>query len=476
MALAIIILAAGNGTRMKSAKPKVLHRLAGRTLLGHVLHCVEEIPHALCAVVHQKNHLELLKSTLLTESPASSQLLWVEQSEQLGTGHAVSMAIAALKERLTRELITQVLILNGDVPLIDKQDIQKLLEITNEKPQQLGLLTLEAKNPYGLGRIIRDNNNNLIDIVEEKDATNQQRALCEVNTGIFLLPYPVVTKVLKNIKTENSQGEYYLTDIIKLALLEHIDILTATVSNQENYAGVNNLAQLASAERYYQSSKAKELLHKGVNIIDPDRIDIRGTFTCDLDCVIDVNCIFEGDVSLGKNCLIEAGCILKNVKLGDNVHVKSYSLIENSIINNDCIIGPFARIRPNTLLENKVHIGNFVEVKSSIVAQGSKVNHLSYIGDSTIGKNVNIGAGTITCNYDGVKKHQTIIGDNAFIGSNTSLIAPISVGSNATIGAGSTVSKNVPEGKLTVARGKQTTIENWNRTSDKSQSIKSSES
>ncbi len=462
MTLAVIILAAGLGTRMKSSKPKVLHKLAGVPILNHVLNTANKLEHSLCAVVHGKNG-DLIKSTTTGDN-----LHWVLQSEQLGTGHAVNTAITALREKLQAAKVTQVLILYGDVPLVDVNDLSRLLTTTDS--DQLGLLTLNSSNPFGLGRIIRDkDDDNIVAIVEEKDADSHQKLISEVNTGIFLLPYPMVIPWLKDLKTNNNQHEYYLTDIVKQAVSTSTVINSVTVSDQDSYRGINNLYQLSQAERHYQFLYALRLLEQGVNINDPNRIDIRGNLVCANDVSIDINCIFKDQVILGSHCLIESNCVLKNVTIGNNVHIKANSIIEDSVINDNCVIGPFARVRPQTVLENNVNVGNFVEVKKSTIGEGSKVNHLSYIGDAVIGKNVNIGAGTITCNYDGFKKHQTIIGDNAFIGSNSSLVAPVTIGENSTIGAGSTICKDAPDNKLTLARGQQKTIENWQRIKDNSE-------
>lgn len=465
MAIAVIILAAGQGTRMNSARPKVLHQLAGKSLLSHVLLKAKEFSPRLTVIVHghMGDHVKLSVSSELESLGVSdtSNLVWVEQKEQLGTGHAVTVAIEQSEAELVANKIDQILVLYGDVPLVDLKDINNLFETTDH--EQLGLLTLKTANPYGLGRIIRDTENNVVNIVEEKDANSKQKLISEVNTGIFLLPYPKARNWLKSLDTHNTQNEYYLTDVIRKAVGDSVAINSVTVSDQESYRGINTLYQLAQAERHYQFLLALYLLEHGVKVIDPRRIDIRGRLDCEKDVYIDINCIFEGIVKLGKNCIIEPNCILKNVVLGDDVIVKANSYLEDVVVSNNCDIGPFARLRPGTVLADHVKIGNFVEVKKSTFAEGSKANHLSYIGDTTVGKNCNIGAGTITCNYDGVTKNKTIIGDGAFIGSNCSLIAPVTIGDNATIGAGSTVSKDAPGNKLTVSRSKQTIVEGWQR-------------
>jgi bifunctional UDP-N-acetylglucosamine pyrophosphorylase/glucosamine-1-phosphate N-acetyltransferase len=466
MTIAVIILAAGQGTRMLSTKPKVLHKIAGRSLLTKVLFTVNLLDQNLCAVVYGHKG-EMVINTITQELQSLSNitnlnnLCWVQQEKQLGTGHAVQTAILQIEAQLIEHNVDQILVLYGDVPLVDINDLNKLISST--KTTELGLLTLNCSHPYGLGRIIRNDIGDIVDIIEEKEATSQQKLISEVNTGIFLLPYPKVKEWLSNLDTNNNQHEYYLTDIVNKSVKDNIKINSITVSDEKSYQGVNTLYQLAQAERHNQFLSALQLLEQGVKVIDPNRIDIRGELQCNKEITIDINCVFEGMVKLGTNCTIEPNCILKNVEVGDNVHIKANSIIEDSVIGNECIIGPFARIRPNTVLSNNAHIGNFVEIKKSNIGSGTKVNHLSYIGDTTIGKQVNIGAGTITCNYDGVNKYNTTIGDNAFIGSNTALIAPIIIGKGAVIGAGSTVSKDAPENKLTIARSKQTTIDSWQR-------------
>lgn len=495
MTIAVIILAAGQGTRMRSAKPKVLHKLAGRSLLTHVLYTVNHlntyIEHniknkisvssnnnnfnnalSLLSVVHGHQG-KMVKEKIEHELDNKNKhepnfdldiINWISQEQQLGTGHAVITAINNIKSELDKNKVDQVLVLYGDVPLVDLEDLKTLISTTNK--ESLGIITLKASNPYGLGRIIRDENNNIVNIVEEKDANSAQKLITEVNTGIFLLPYPKVNTLLDKLDNNNKQQEYYLTDIVKQCCDNNININSVTVTDRIRYLGINNLYQLSQAERHYQLLTALDLLEQGVNIIDPKRIDIRGKLLAETEVTIDINSVFEGAVTIGKHCIIEPNCILKNVELHENVHVKANSIIENSVVHSNSVVGPFARIRPDCVIADNVHIGNFVEIKKSQVKHGAKINHLSYIGDSIVGKNVNVGAGTITCNYDGVNKHQTIIEDNAFIGSNSSLIAPVVIGANSTIGAGSTISKDTPSNKLTIARGHQKTIDNWQR-SDK---------
>ncbi len=465
MALALIILAAGQGTRMKSNHPKVLHKLAGKSLLSNVLLKAKELDPKICTVVHG-HKAEEVKLTINKELHSNNNsfldsITWVEQSKQLGTGHAVMTAMKALENEYNKSGIKQLLVLYGDVPLVHLSDLQNL--ISSVSPNELGLLTLNTSNPYGLGRIIRNEHGEVTAIVEEKDANSQQKLISEVNTGIFILPYPIVTSWLNDLNTNNSQNEYYLTDIVDMAVHSNIKINTITVSDQESYLGINTLYQLASAERHYQYLKAVKLLDSGVKVIDPKRIDVRGDLIAEQDVVIDINCIFEGNVKLGKNTVIESNCIIRDAVIEHNVHIKANSIIEDAHISTNCIVGPFARIRPGTNLSSNVQIGNFVEVKKSNIGKGSKANHLSYIGDSEIGSNVNIGAGVITCNYDGVNKHKTVIHDNAFVGSNCSLVAPITIGAGATIGAGSTITKDAPENKLSIAREKQLTVDSWKR-------------
>lgn len=465
MTLALVILAAGQGTRMKSNQPKVLHKLAGKSLLTNVLLKAKELNPKICTVVHGHKSEEV-KTTILSElnfnnKDFSDAITWVEQTEQLGTGHAVITALRNLEAKYNESGIDQVLVLYGDVPLVHLSDLNKLISTVSK--DELGLLTLNSSNPYGLGRIIRNDEGAVTAIVEQKEANSQEKLISEVNTGIFLLPYPVINTWLNDLNTNNSQNEYYLTDVVDMAVHSNVKINTITVSDQDSYLGINTLYQLASAERHYQYLKAVKLLECGVKVIDPKRIDVRGDLTAEQDVVVDINCIFEGEVKLGKNTVVESNCILRNTTVGNNVHIKANSIIEDSIIANNCIVGPFARIRPGTNLSDNVHVGNFVEVKKSNIGVGSKANHLSYIGDSEIGCHVNIGAGVITCNYDGVNKHKTIINDNAFVGSNCSLVAPITIGEGATIGAGSTITKDAPENKLSIAREKQYTVDSWQR-------------
>lgn len=448
--LDVIILAAGHGKRMHSTLPKVLHKLAGKPLLQYIVETVKNLqPHEVYVVYGNGggqvpnclNHLAVN---------------WVKQTELLGTGHAVAQAIPQIKQD-----DNHILILLGDTPLVSLATLQKLINAT--KTHQIGLITLTTQQPFGLGRILRNQQGKVIQIIEEKDANTEQRKIQEVSSGIFYVPIKLLKHWLPKIQKSNAQGEYYLTDIIKMAVDEKIEIVTVSSDIDGEMQGVNDRIQLAKLERYFQYQAAEKLMLAGVTLRDPNRFDLRGQLTVEKDVIIDVDVIVEGENTIGANSSVGAHTILKNVKIGRNVEIKPYCLIEDAIIGDNCIIGPFARIRPGTILKNNVHIGNFVEVKKSNIEQETKINHLSYIGDANIGKNVNIGAGTITCNYDGAVKHQTQIEDDVFIGSNTALIAPIRIKKGATVGAGSTLNKEVPAGKLTLSRAETKTLSNWKR-------------
>ncbi len=448
--LTIIILAAGVGKRMKSSKAKVLHILGGRTLLQHVIDTSRELnPEKICVVIGHCG--DQVKQEINDQS-----LCWVRQEKQLGTGHALMQA----QHELTDDGMT--LILYGDVPLIHVETLKNLL--SEVRDNQCGLLTVNLNDPSGYGRIVRDTKTNEItSIVEHKDASEIQREICEVNTGIMLIPNKYLHRWLPKLTNENTQGEYYLTDVIALAVKENIQIKIVQPECIYEVLGVNDKKQLAELERIYQRENANELMEKGVGLADPARIDIRGRLHCDQDVSIDINCIFEGVVELQNGVKIGAHCFLKNVRVASNSTIQPYSHIESAEIGHDCIIGPFARIRPGTKLMKAVHVGNFVEVKNSQIGKGSKANHLSYLGDTIVGENVNVGAGTITCNYDGANKHQTIIEDDVFIGSDTQLIAPIRISKGTTIGAGSTITRDTPENALTLSRAKQISITGWKR-------------
>lgn len=421
--LDVIILAAGHGKRMHSTLPKVLHKLAGKPLLQYIVETVKDLqPHAV-HVVYGNGGGQVPKCL------GHLDVNWVKQTELLGTGHAVAQAIPEIKEDENC-----VLILLGDTPLVSLATLQKLIHAT--KTHQIGLVTLTTPQPFGLGRILRDQQGKIIQIVEEKDASVEQKKIQEVNSGIFFVPVKLLKRWLPKIKKMNAQGEYYLTDIITMAVDEKIEIVTVSSDIDGEMQGVNDRVQLAKLERYFQQQAAEKLMLAGVTLRDPSRFDLRGQLAVEKDVVIDVDVIFEGQNAIGADSIIGAHTILIDVKIGKNVQIRPYCLIEGAVIGDNCIIGPFARIRPGSVLKNKVHIGNFVEVKNSQIEQETKINHLSYIGDANIGKNVNIGAGTITCNYDGAVKHTTQIEDDVFVGSNTALVAPICIQKGATIGAG----------------------------------------
>ncbi len=445
--LNIVILAAGKGTRMFSNLPKVLHKLAGKPLVQHVLDCAQLLnPKQICVVYGHGG--EIVPTAL-----ASSNAEFVIQQPQLGTGHAVQQAMPLLGDD------SQTLILYGDVPLTQFQTLYRM----QQTGDGLTVLTVNLANPTGYGRIVRNESGDVVSIVEEKDATPEQREISEVNTGIMLAPTRHLRSWLSKLGNNNSQGEYYLTDIVGLAVADGVPVHTVQPADEWEIHGINSKTQLAVLERTWQQVEAARLMAKGVTLADPARIDVRGKLECESDVEIDVGCIFEGSVSLGANVSIGAYCIIRNSTLAAGTQVAAYSHIDSSIVGADCRIGPYARLRPGSELHNEVHVGNFVEIKNSEIAQSSKANHLSYIGDSTIGQRVNIGAGTITCNYDGANKFRTIIGDDVFIGSDTQLIAPVTVANGSTIGAGSTITRNTPEGELTLSRSRQISITGWRR-------------
>jgi len=448
--LNIVILAAGAGKRMKSSLPKVLHKLAGKSMLSHVIEKAEELsPSKICIVIGHGG--EQVKATV-----ENDDVIWVTQEEQKGTGHAVLQALPYLDEK------GSTLILYGDVPMIRTKT---LLEVAQKgENSHFVLLTAKLDNPHGYGRIIRNAESGSVQcIVEQKDADETQLAIKEINTGIMLIPNQHLCHWLPNLKPYNQQGEYYLTDIIKMADDDGIPVLTSDSANDWEILGVNSRAQLVGLERIYQKEYTQKLLADGVSLMDPDRIDIRGRLSCGTDVEIDVNCVFEGEVRLGNGVKVSANCVLRNVTVSTGTIIEPFSHIVDSEIGENCKIGPYARIRPETRLSDNVHIGNFVEVKKSSIANGSKVNHLSYIGDTDMGSNVNIGAGTITCNYDGAFKHKTIIEDDVFVGSDTQLVAPVKVSRGSTIGAGSTITKETPANELTLSRTKQVTLPGWKR-------------
>jgi len=446
MALSIIILAAGQGTRMYSALPKVLHEIAGKPLLEHVVETAAQLPEAQINVVYGHG------GNLVPERLAHLTVNWVEQREQLGTGHAVMQAMSAVAAD------DKVLVLYGDVPLIRAETLQQLL-----KTDDVALLTVELEDASGYGRIERDNKGQISRIVEHKDASEHQRQIKEVNTGIMACSAQQMAAWLERLDNNNSQGEYYLTDLIEMAVADGVSVSSVFAESEAEVLGVNDRVQLAILEREYQQRQAQKLMCAGVTVMDPARLDIRGTVIAGQDVVLDINVILEGQVSLGEGVQVGANTIIRNCKVGQGVVIKPHCVLEDAEIGNGATIGPFARIRPEARLAEGVHIGNFVEIKKSTVGKGSKINHLSYIGDSEIGSGVNIGAGTITCNYDGANKHKTIIGDNAFIGSDTQLVAPVTVGKGATIGAGSTITSDTPDNELSLSRSKQISLKGWQR-------------
>ena len=448
METAIIVLAAGKGTRMKSALPKVLHKLGGKTLLDHVLHAA--LPISQRIVVVAGHGADQVKATIVTGNP-----IFVEQTEQLGTGHAVMQAMSEVEDT------EKVLVLYGDVPLINSGTINSLLDVAGDKV--LGLLTINLENPTGYGRIVRNQQGEVIEIVEQKDANPEQLLISEVNTGIIAVNTNHLKSWLPQLQNNNAQGEYYLTDLIAIARESGVEIRTMQPDSQQEVEGVNDRNQLAQLERYYQLSIAKTVMANGNTLLDPSRFDCRGQLETGQDNVIDVNCLFEGNVVLGSGISIGANCIIKDSRIADGVQIKPHSVIEGAEIAEGVDIGPFARIRPGTKLEKNSRVGNFVETKNARVGEGSKINHLSYVGDAVLGRDVNVGAGTITCNYDGANKHLTEIGDNAFIGSNSALVAPVKIGKSATVGAGSAISKQVADDSLALTRSEQVEIKGWER-------------
>lgn len=447
MALQVVVLAAGQGKRMFSDLPKVLHPLAGRPLLTHVLDAARRLkPRRLCVVIG--HGADAIRGRM-----HDADVTWALQKEQHGTGHAVMQAMPHLEEGGV------VLVLYGDVPLIDAKTLASLVEAS--AGGRLALLTQELEQPKGYGRIVRDGAGKVARIVEEKDATDAERAIREVNTGILALPRASLEKWLSRLRNENAQGEYYLTDIVAAAVADGTPVEVRHPGAAQECLGVNSKSELAALERLLQMSEARRLLDAGVTLADPARIDVRGTLTCARDVAIDVNCIFEGTVTLGRGVSIGANCILKDVTVGDGTEIKPFTHVEEAAIGAQARIGPYARIRPGTELDDEVHVGNFVEVKASRMGRGSKANHLAYVGDSTVGRDCNIGAGTITCNYDGYFKHKTVIGERAFIGSNSALVAPVSIGADAIVAAGSTVSRDVAAGELRMVRAEQLVKPGW---------------
>jgi len=448
MRLGVVILAAGQGTRMQSDRPKVLHRLADKPLLGHVIDCARSLAPEEIVIVYGHGGEQVR-----AEFAGQADLLWAEQAQQLGTGHALQQAMPQLRSA------DQVLVLYGDVPLTRPETLRTLIEAT---AHGFGLLTVTLDDPSGYGRIVRNEGGRVQRIVEQKDAGAEELTIREVNTGMMCMPREALARWLGKLSNRNAQGEYYLTDVLGMAVAEGFDIQVRQPASACEAEGVNNRLQLAALERAHQRRLAERLMLDGVTLRDPARLDIRGTIAHGRDVEIDFNVLFEGRVVLGDRVRIGANCVLRDAVVGDDVEILDNCVIEDARIGAGSRVGPFARLRPGAELVGEAHIGNFVEVKKSVIGQGSKVNHLSYIGDTQIGAGVNIGAGTITCNYDGANKHKTVIADHAFIGSNTALVAPVTVGANATIGAGSVISKDAPQDKLTLTRAKQVSLD-WQR-------------
>jgi len=447
MELGIVILAAGQGTRMNSALPKVLHKLANKPMLEHVIETAKKLKPKKIIIVYGHGG-DLVKSTINDEF-----LKWAEQTEQLGTGHAVQQAAPYLND------VDKTLILYGDVPLLNESTLSQLVSLSTD----LSLLTVDLEKPTGYGRIVRQKDGSISSIVEQKDATEDQLKISEINTGIMSVNKDKLLDWLEQIKNTNSQKEYYLTDIVELAVKDNASVSATQPETEVEVTGVNDRVQLAQLEREYQSRAAQKLMLAGASLVDPARFDLRGNLEIGQDVSFDINVIIEGNVTLGSNVSIGANTVIRNTLIADNVTILENCVIEDAVIGTASKIGPFARIRPGTKLVGEAHIGNFVELKNTVLGQGSKVNHLSYVGDSKIGSKVNVGAGVITCNYDGANKHKTIIGDNAFIGSNAALVAPVTINDGATIGAGSVITKEAKQDRLTLSRAKQVTVENWQR-------------
>ena len=448
MSTSVIILAAGKGTRMRSHLPKVLQPLAGRPLLGHVIETAKKLQAENIITIYGHG------GQLVQDAFVEEKIQWVEQAEQLGTGHAVQMTLPVLpKEGIS-------LILYGDVPLVRQQTLEQLLEASRETG--IGMITLTVENPAGYGRIVRESGK-IQAIVEHKDASDEQRLINEINTGIYCVSNAKLHQWLPQLSNDNVQDEYYLTDIVAMAVADGLEIASIQPELAFEVEGVNDRLQLSTLERDFQQQQAKDLMQQGVHLIDPSRFDLRGTLKAGQDVRIDINVIIEGDCEFGDFVEIGAGCVLKNTKIAAGTKVQPYSVFENAVVGENTQIGPFARLRPGAKLGDDVHIGNFVEVKNTSIGTGSKANHFTYLGDAEVGENSNIGAGTITCNYDGANKHKTIIGNEAFVGSNSSLVAPVRIGNGATVGAGSVITRDVEDYSLAFERAKQLSKENYQR-------------
>lgn len=445
----ITILAAGQGKRMHSRLPKVLQPIAGRAMLSHVLDASRALnPEVLCVVVGHGG--EEVRQHL-----SAPDIVWAEQARQLGTGHAVQQAMPQMADS------GAIMVLYGDVPLIRAQTLQRLADVAGDS--RLALLTVTLPDPAGYGRIVRDAAGQVMAIVEEKDASPAQKAIQEVNTGILCAPAARLREWLGRLQNNNAQGEYYLTDVIGMAVADGVGVVAQQPQADWEVMGVNNKSQLAALERVHQRNQAENLLEQGVTLLDPARIDIRGEVVCGQDVEIDVGCVFEGRVELGDGVRVGANCVLRNVRVGAGTRVEPFCHFDGAQVGPSGILGPYARLRPGTVLAEDVHVGNFVEIKNSQIAAGTKANHLSYLGDATIGRGVNIGAGSITCNYDGANKFRTVIEDDVFIGSDSQLVAPVRVGKGATLGAGTTLTQDAPAGSLTLSRTRQLSLGNWQR-------------
>ena len=448
-----VILAAGKGTRMRSALPKVLHKLSGRSMLGHVVAAVESLGEAKKIIVtgHGAEQVE--------QQFKSPTTIFIQQKEQLGTGHAVHMAVPELCSDAV------VIVLYGDVPLIRPATIQKILAVVTEST--MGLLTINLDQPTGYGRIVRNTSGDITEIIEQKDASVEQLKITEVNTGVLALQSSQLSDWLPKITNNNAQGEYYLTDLVAIAREAGVEIISVNPESVTEVEGVNNRVQLSQLERAHQRQLAEVLMESGTSLADPARFDQRGELSAGTDNFIDINCVFNGSVTIGSNVSIGANCQISDSTIGDGVSILPNTIIESSVVGDRAVVGPFARLRPGTEMGSDTKVGNFVETKKTLVGKGSKINHLSYVGDAQLGENVNIGAGTITCNYDGVSKHKTDLGDGVFVGSNSTLVAPIKVDKGGFIAAGSTVTTEVPSDSLAVGRAKQRNIKGWKRPTKK---------
>ena len=448
MNLAVVILAAGKGTRMKSDLPKVLHPIAGRPMVQHVVDAAGALDPDNTVLIYGHG------GEAVRQAVTGSRLQWAEQAEQRGTGHAVAQALPHLEEDV-------VLVLYGDVPLLQPQTLRDFVARVDDR--SLALMTLTLADPSGYGRVIRDADGKVRRVVEQKDASDDEKAVREINTGILACTRRFLNDSLPRLSNSNAQGEYYLTDLIAMAVDAGMDVVTEQPGHAWEVDGGNDRVQLARLDRVYQRVRAETLMRDGVTLLDPDRLDIRGNLQCGQDVTLDINTVLVGDVEIGDRVTVGPNCLIRNARIGSGTHIEANSVVDGAVVGENCQVGPFARLRPGTELAAQAKVGNFVETKKAYVGEGSKVNHLTYIGDSRIGKGVNVGAGTITCNYDGVNKFQTVMKDGAFIGSNSSLVAPVTIGENATVGAGSVVTKDVPDQGLAVARGQQRNIQNWSR-------------